>query len=222
VSPEARAVRAEVFAIFAREGRPPSPAELADTLDFEPTDVGAALHELHELHALVLTPARDAIRMAHPFSAWPMGFVVRDGERLWWGGCAWDSFGIVAAVGERLEILTTCPSCGRELRYAASPTEPPDAAGIVVRIPLPAAEWWNDIIATCSAIRAFCSLEHVAEWRARTDAPEGYVTELERLWRLALPWYGDRLESDWSPHSRERNQAMLDDCGLTGAFWALR
>jgi hypothetical protein len=221
VSPEARAVRAEVFATCAREGRPPSPAELSQVLDFTPEDVGIALRELHDLHALVLTAAGDGIRMAHPFSAWPMDFVVRGRDRLWWGGCAWDSFGIVAAVGEQLEILTTCPSCGRELHYAASPTEPPDAPGMVVRIPRPAAHWWDDVVTTCTGIRTFCSPEHASDWVTREHAPQGYLAELDRLWRLALPWYGDRLDSAWEPHSREHNQALLTECGLTGEFWTL-
>ena len=220
-SPAARTVRAEVFATFAREGRPPSPAELAARLELDPAAVDAALRELHDAHALVLTAAGDGIRMAHPFSAWPMGFVVRDGDDLWWGGCAWDSFGIVAAVGRRLEILTTCPGCGRELRYAAGPDTPPDATGLVVRLPRPAREWWDDVVATCTHIRTFCSPEHVAAWRGRTGAADGTVVELEQLWRLALPWYGDRLDPDWTPHTRARNQALLDETGLTGDFWAL-
>ena len=218
---EARAVRAEIYATFAREGRAPSPAELAATLGLPTAAVTAALRELHDLHAIVLTAAGDGVRMAHPFSAWPMGFVVRGGERLWWGGCAWDSFGIVAALGEELEILTVCPGCGCELRYIASATEPPDAPGLVVRLPRPAAEWWEDVVATCMNIRTFCSLEHVVEWRERTGAAEGCVVGLEPLWRLALAWYGDRLDPGWEPHARERNQALLEQCGLTGPFWAL-
>ena len=220
MTPEARAVRAEIYATFAREGRAPSPAELAGTLELEPAAVDGALRELHDLHAIVLTRAGDGVRMAHPFSAWPMGFVLRAGDRLWWGGCAWDSFGIVAALRQRMEILTTCPGCGRELRYAASDREPPDA-GHVVRLPRPAAEWWEDVVATCTDIRTFCSPEHVDAWRERTGAAPGYVTGLETLWRLALPWYGDRLDPAWEPHSRERNQALLEDVGLTGPFWAL-
>jgi hypothetical protein len=217
VTPEARAVRAWIYATFAREGRPPSPAELASSLGFEPGD---ALRELHDMHAIVLTEAGDGIRMAHPFSAWPMGFVLRSGDRFWWGGCAWDSFGIVAALRERLEITTACPSCGAELRYAASHTEPP-AEEYVVRLPRPAAEWWEDVVATCTNIRTFCSPEHVEAWREATTSPLGYVTPLGTLWRLAQPWYGDRLDPDWNPHTREDNQSLLEDCGLTGPFWAL-
>jgi hypothetical protein len=220
MTPDARAVRAEVYATFAREGRPPSPAELAAALALEPGAVAAVLRELHDMHALVLTRAGDGVRMAHPFSAWPMGFVLRGGDRFWWGGCAWDSFGIVAALGERLEILTVCPSCGRELRYAASETEAP-TEDYVVRLPRPAAEWWEDVVGTCANIRTFCSRQHVAAWRESTGAAPGYVTDLGTLWRLALPWYGDRLDPGWEPHTRERNQGLLDEVGLTGPFWAL-
>src|SRR3954449_4258594 len=158
-SPEARRIRARVFQSFATEGRPPSPAELAAALDLTTGEIHAGLRELHDKHAIVLTEAGDAIRMAHPFSAWPMNFVVRDGERLWWGGCAWDSFGIMAALGRPLEVTTTCPGCGLTLRYSA----PPDAPELVVRIPRPAREWWDDVVETCTHIRAFCSAEHVTE-----------------------------------------------------------
>jgi hypothetical protein len=220
MTPEARVVRAEVYGTFAREGRPPSPGELAAGLGLDRDSVDRALGELHELHAIVLTKTGDGVRMAHPFSAWPMGFVLRAGDRFWWGGCAWDSFGIVAALKERLEILTVCPSCGEELRYAASNTEAPDPP-YVVRLPRPAAEWWEDVVATCTNIRTFCSPEHVAAWWHDTGAAPGYVTDLRTLWRLALPWYGDRLDPDWEPHSRAHNQQLLEDVGLTGPFWAL-
>jgi hypothetical protein len=215
MTPEARVVRAAVYSTFAKEGRAASPVELADTLGLAGEVVEQALSELDGMHALVLTRDGDGIRMAHPFSAWPMGFVLRSGDRFWWGGCAWDSFGIVAALKERLEITTACPSCGKELRYAASDTEAPDAPGVVVRLPRPAAQWWDDVVATCTEIRAFCSERHVT----RTD--DDYVTDLDTLWRLAIPWYGDRLDPAWEPHSRADNQRLLDDVGLTGPFWAL-
>lgn len=220
----ARAVRAAVFQTFAEEGRAPSPGELATLVHADVGEVRGALEELHALHALVLAPAGDAIRMAHPFSAAPMGFVLRgSGDRLWWGGCAWDSFGIVAAVGERLDIATTCPECHAELHYAASPTEPPTGAGegVVVRVPSPAREWWDDVVAACTHIRAFCSRDHVDAWVARTHAAPGDVVALEALWALAQPWYGDRLDPEWEPHPREANQALLEQHGLTGDFWRL-
>jgi hypothetical protein len=207
---DARSVRAEVFSIFASQGRAPSPDELAAACSLEREQVLKALRELHDKHAIVLSRFGDSVRMAHPFSAWPMGFVVREGDRFWWGGCAWDSFGIMAAVGRPLEVTTTCPGCGATLRYSA----PPDAPELVVRIPRPAREWWDDVVETCTHIRAFCSAEHVTE-------PGGRVVELERLHRLALPWYGDRLDPDWAPRSLGERQAILDSVDLTGPFWEL-
>src|SRR4051794_16727718 len=217
-SPEAQRIRADVFATFAAERRPPSPAELAARLGLGAGQVDAGLRELHDKHAIVLTAAGDSIRMAHPFSAWPMNFVVRDGDRLWWGGCAWDSFGIMAALGRALEVTTTCPGCGALLRYSA-PADAP--AGVVVRVPRPAAEGWGDVVATCSSIRTFCSREHVRDWVERTGSAPGAVVELEQLHRLALPWYGDRLDPDWRPQTQEHRQRLLEECGLSGPFWKL-
>ena len=42
-----------------------------------------------------------------------------------------------------------------------------------------------------------------------------------QLWTLAERWYGDRLDPDWTPHSRARNQADLAAAGLRGTFWQL-
>jgi hypothetical protein len=217
-SPAARAIRAHVFSRFAAEGRAPSPAELAQELELDAAEVLGGLRELHDAHALVLTAAGDGIRMAHPFSAWPMGFVLSEGDRFWWGGCAWDSFGIMAALGRPLEVSTACPACGATLRYSAPPEAP---AGLVVRLPRPAAEWWDDVVATCSNIRTFCSSEHVREWVERTGSAPGATVRLEQLHRLALPWYGDRLDPDWQPQTREQRQRLLEECGLTGPFWQL-
>jgi hypothetical protein len=217
-APSARSIRAHVFSTFAAEGRPPSRAELGAALGLSGHEVEAGLRELHDAHALVLTAAGDGIRMAHPFSAWPMGFVLREGDRFWWGGCAWDSFGVMAALGRPLEVTTTCPACGAMLRYSAPPGAP---EGLVVRLPRPAAEWWDDVVATCSNIRTFCSREHVREWVERTASPPGETVELEQLYTLALPWYGDRLDPDWQPQTREHRQRLLDQCGLTGPFWQL-
>jgi hypothetical protein len=44
------------------------------------------------------------------------------------------------------------------------------------------------------------------------------VVQLERL---ARAWYGDRLDPDWRPRTREESQAILDDMELTNPFWRL-
>ena len=88
-------------------------------------------------------------------------------------------------------------------------------------MPRPAAEWWDDVVATCSAIRAFASQEDLDAWLERIGEPPGDAVSLEQLWRLSLSWYGDRLDDDWSPQTTEQRQAQLESNGFTGPFWAL-
>lgn len=65
----------------------------------------------------------------------------------------------------------------------------------------------------------FRSEEHIDRWlEGRTPGATISVTKLSEL---AHAWYGDRLAPDWTPHSREQNQAILDRLGLTGPFWRL-
>ena len=65
----------------------------------------------------------------------------------------------------------------------------------------------------------FRSEEHVDRWLAgRTP---GATTTVTKLSELAHAWWDDRLSSDWQPHTREQNQAILERLGLVGDFWRL-
>ena len=226
--PAVAASRELVYRTFAAEGRPPSLAEAAELLGRDSSAVRSDWLRLHDAHQLVLTARRDAVRMAHPFSAWPMGFVVAPDpsrsnagdDRLWWGGCAWDSFGISAALWLDVAIHTRCPGCGEPLTLHAGAERAPDT-GRVVHVPVPAVRWWDDIVRTCSHIRLFCGPGHVARWAERTKSEIGQIVDAERIWRLAGPWYGDRLDPGYRPRPRDRSQRLLDDAGLRGEFWRL-
>ena len=65
----------------------------------------------------------------------------------------------------------------------------------------------------------FRSEEHIERWLAGR-APGATIT-MAKLSELAQAWWSDRLAPDWQPHTRERNQAILDQLGLTGDFWRL-
>ena len=222
--PAPRRVRDLVYSTLAQEGRAPSVAELARRTDSSVATVTRVLDELAAAHALVLSTDGDAIRMAHPFTAAPMAFVLTplDGhdDRRWWGGCAWDSFGISAALHLDVRIDTACPYCGAHLGLNAGPdTPPPD--DLAVRFPRPAAQWWDDVVGTCTLIRMFCNEQHAEAWTAHNAPGQGYIADATTVWQLATPWYGDRLDPDFEPHTREHNQRLLDECGLTGPFWRL-
>ena len=65
----------------------------------------------------------------------------------------------------------------------------------------------------------FRSEDHVDRWLAGRG--QGAVISSSKLADLAAAWWHDRLSPDWQPHTREQNQAILDDLGLTGPFWSL-
>nr|WP_237843651.1 organomercurial lyase [Cellulosimicrobium cellulans] len=119
-----------------------------------------------------------------------------------------------------VRIDTACPHCGKPLAYSAGPTTPPPD-DLAVRFPRPTAQWWDDVVATCSMIRTFCHRDHADRWTADHAPDAGFVAEATTVWRLAAPWYGDRLDPRYAAHSREHNQRLLDQVGLTGSFWVL-
>lgn len=65
----------------------------------------------------------------------------------------------------------------------------------------------------------FRSEEHVETWLG--SRRPGATLPVIALSRLAHRWWDDRLSPDWQTRSRERNQAILHDLGLTGDFWKL-
>ncbi|MFB9834152.1 organomercurial lyase [Actinoallomurus acaciae] len=223
-APDAWVIRDVVYRTFAAEGRAPSVAELARKTGLTPALAQQLLRTLADEHALVLAPDGDSVRMAHPFSAWPMAFVVTpcDGrdDRRWWGGCAWDSFGISAALDLDVRIDTACPACGTPLSLPAGPATPPPAE-LSVWFPKPADQWWDDVVGTCTMIRMFCDRGHVEDWSTAEKVTGGQTIDATTVWRLSRPWYGDRLRPDFAPHTRDHNQELLQECGLTGDFWRL-
>jgi hypothetical protein len=65
----------------------------------------------------------------------------------------------------------------------------------------------------------FRSEEHINRWLG-TRRP-GATIAVAKLGELAAAWWSDRLAADWQPHSRDQNQAILDQLELTGEFWRL-
>ncbi len=87
------ALRNRTYAFFVEHGRAPAAEELGP-----PAEVRAGWRRLHDAHALVLNPATDEPRMLNPFSVVPTAYRVHAGGRWWYANCAWDAFGICAAL----------------------------------------------------------------------------------------------------------------------------
>ncbi len=134
MSPDLLALRARILGAFAATGASP--------------DVGredpAALRALADAHVVVLDPADPArVLMAHPFAGHTTGTRVEDDRgRTWWGNCAWDGLGIVAALGLRTATVT---SGAVTQTVAGDAVTPPDAR---FHVAVPARLWWEDIAFT--------------------------------------------------------------------------
>jgi hypothetical protein len=128
-----------VYRRFVELGRAPTLGELG-------TDE-ASLRRLHDAHWLVLEPDRPEIRMANPFSAVPTPHRVEAGGRSWFANCAWDAFGIPAALGVDGHISSSCPDC-REAIEIDVVDRRPEPATDVFHVLVPARHWWDDIVFT--------------------------------------------------------------------------
>jgi Alkylmercury lyase len=215
-----RELRQVIYREFVEQGRPPTAAEAARRLQVGVEEVLAGWGRLHDEHMIVLDADRVEVRMAHPFSARPMHFVVASAEQKWWGGCAWDSFGIMAALDQEVLVATTCLGCRGPLALLADPTAPPTGP-YVAHFLVPAASWWDDVVRTCSTIRLACGPEHVAAWAAEAGERVGAVVGLDTMWRLGKVWYGDRLHDDHRRRTPEEAAAVFAGLGLTDPFWDL-
>lgn len=65
----------------------------------------------------------------------------------------------------------------------------------------------------------FRSEEHLERWLAERNRPRGATMSVEKQWRLASEWYGNRLELDWRRRTPEEVQQAFEELGLTGTFW---
>jgi hypothetical protein len=90
---------------------------------------------LAEQHVVALDERGDVL-MAHPFANHTQGARVDAQGRTWWGNCAWDAFGIVAALD--------LPGATITAQGITLDTEDDDD-GVVFHVLVPAAHWWDDI-----------------------------------------------------------------------------
>jgi Alkylmercury lyase len=132
------ALRNLVYRRFVELGRAPTRFELRAGDD--------ALRRLHDVHALVLDDSGE-ILMANPFSAVPTPYRVEAVGRSWYANCAWDAFGISAALHADGHVAATCPDCRQtiDVDVGAGETVPPE---LVFHVVVPARRWWDDIVFT--------------------------------------------------------------------------
>jgi predicted RNA-binding Zn-ribbon protein involved in translation (DUF1610 family) len=143
VDPADLELRNATYRRFVELGRAPTATEVAATVGVAEDEVRAAWSRLHDGHALVVGDDGD-LRMVNPFAAGTTDFRVEAGGRSWYANCAWDAFGIGAALHVDSEFETHCPDCGEVLHVRIRDGRPDDAT-LVFHVLVPARQWWSDI-----------------------------------------------------------------------------
>jgi hypothetical protein len=121
-------LRRRIMVSFAETGRPPVIEDVE------------TLNALVEKHVVALDESGE-ILMAHPFAAHRAATRVQAGGRTWWGNCAWDGLGIVAALG-----LHDAEVHANGVELPVREREPRTDAFFHVAVR--AARWWEDIVHT--------------------------------------------------------------------------
>ncbi|MGI8925482.1 MAG: organomercurial lyase [Tepidiformaceae bacterium] len=139
-------VRISVLRQTIDRGAVPTAAGVAAALGLSRQDVLASFERLGADHVFVLDPRTREVLMANPFSAVPTPFVVRSGQRQWWGNCIWDALGIPAIIAADAEIDCACGDCGEPMTVAVR--DGAVAGEGIIHIGVPFGHWWDDIVYT--------------------------------------------------------------------------
>jgi hypothetical protein len=140
-------LRTAVYRHFAATGRSPALEEIGAA-------VGAATGEIQDGYRRLfakrmLVPTRDlgSIRMAPPFSGVPTQHRVAVNGTEYFANCAWDAFGVVAALGGTGDVRSRCERTLEALELHLVPEGPAESAWRFHCV-VPAAKWWDDIVFT--------------------------------------------------------------------------
>jgi Alkylmercury lyase len=144
---QALVVRNVTYRMFVKLGRAPTAEDVAPEVDLSAHEVESVWRQFHSMHALVLDPATDEIRMTNPFSAVPTPYRVHAADRWWYGNCAWDALGICAALHTDGRIETSYPDCGDQIAIEVR-DQLVDDDSLLFHCLVPASAWWDDIIFT--------------------------------------------------------------------------
>jgi hypothetical protein len=140
-------LRTAVYRHFATTGQSPTLDAISEAIGATREQVRHGYRRLYAKRMLV--PAGDftSIRMAPPFSGVHTQHRATVNETEYFANCAWDAFGVVAALGGTGKVLSRCEQTLEPLVLHLTLDGPP-SMGWLFHCVVPAAEWWNDIVFT--------------------------------------------------------------------------
>lgn len=140
-------IRYFIFSTIVERERPPTTGETAFALKLDREFVQSAYQWLNDKHALFLDPGTLNVRMAHPFSALPTGYRVHTSGHTYYANCAWDSFGILAALRQDGVIEATRIG-GQDTISIEVSDDRVYGHDEVIHFLLPFAQWYDDLVFT--------------------------------------------------------------------------
>ena len=141
------ALRNLTYRLFVEFGRAPTVDDVAVAAGSSAAVVRSGWARLHEAHALVLQSGQTELRMVNPFSAVPTAYRVLAQDRWWYANCAWDAFGVCAALRADGRIEASCADCGESIAIDVHDQQPDDQS-VLFHCLVPASVWWDDIVFT--------------------------------------------------------------------------
>jgi hypothetical protein len=136
-----------IYRHFAETGQRPSAQAIAARVGSDVSSVRDAYARLRVQRVLVLEPDGECIRMAPPFSGVATQHVVTVDNTKYFANCAWDAFGIPAALRRPGRVHSRCEQSGEPLDLEISLKGPPPCSWLFHCL-VPAARWWDDIVFT--------------------------------------------------------------------------
>jgi hypothetical protein len=142
-----RTVRVAIYAGIVETGTAPAPDDVARAHNLAVHAVEDAYRCLAASHVIVLHPHTLDIWSAPPFSAVATAFraTAADGAS-WHAPCAWDAFGIPAALGRDATIEARCAWSGEPIPCGVKNGRP--YGNGIIHLLVPAARFWDDIAYT--------------------------------------------------------------------------
>lgn len=137
-------VRRQILATFAAGGTP-TRLSVMQALGLGYAQVSTSYAALVATHVVVLDQDSGEVWMAMPFSSRPTPFRVVAGDRSMWANCAWDAFGIAAALDLDVSFATPCPASDTVIAGGVRRGVAFAHPGAVAYVGVPAARWWDDI-----------------------------------------------------------------------------
>lgn len=140
-------VKLAIYREFAERGRAPKVEAIAARTGLSRDAVLEAYQSLRGQRLLVLEPDGSTIRMAPPFSGVPTQHRVESKGVNYYGNCAWDALGVLAALHQPGRIHSRCEQSRDPLVLDVGESGP-EPSTWVYHCLVPAAKWWEDVVFT--------------------------------------------------------------------------